>query len=595
MSMLQILYPTGTTATADEMGDGTWTIKVPNDTDGFDEITADMEGLRTLLLEPNIVGEGEDAQMVGYKNRDLVNRVYDQLQRQFIDTRAVTMENNNVTLSKDTRNQYDALYNQIAGLNGTNTQIAALGQFINNVYSNYAQTYESTKNLAMSNDVKDGKNIKQIYESGFPDIIGPDNIPLNKDEYLNLVVQGVENGTITNPNLKGTYDTGTNNEDYMIQASETVSNPNYTGSNYSPPTITRYLYNQDGSPQMTIDMSAVKSEAGLIYDALYSNLNSALTGQTGDFYSGDLDSEIYGISGKYSDVVSNPSYVRNFNPVVPNQLAEAEVYQMLLQVNDLDNKGVPYGIIAGDIDNVEDASELANTKSALGIKVFNMWKNEAAVWLSGKTPAVSTGIKAPAAKIIYTPVIGRAEDGEKTLAGYQIIFSSDWLASKKQGSNTSTGNVEFGSLTTQEILQIQGRDGDDEASAGQGGITILFDQSVDLNQKATQKTYYSFVETDISRNGGYANYTVPNDNGINPTGEYRIIKIGPGDYNVYSKTYTYQPGGTYTMEENTVKIDMSQGLPGLDKQVLQYQKVLENKREENRLAREKDESVNGAK
>ena len=40
---------------------------------------------------------------------------------------------------------------------------------------------------------------------------------------------------------------------------------------------------------------------------------------------------------------------------------------------------------------------------------------------------------------------------------------------------------------------------------------------------------------------------------------------------------------------------MSQGLPGLDRQVLQWQKVLENKREENRLAREKDESVNGAK
>ena len=598
IDMIKILYPTGTDATGEQMGTGTWKISVPNKTNGTDDITVNnLEDMRTFLLDPRITGEGENAQMVGYKNREFINRAYDIISERFLDTRRVTMENNNTTLNKDTRNQYDDLYNRINGINGTNTQIAALSQFIGSVYENYANTYNTVKGNAMTPQADDGNNVKQLYEAGFPDIIDPEtNIPYTKAEYLDIVLEGVKNKSITNPNLKGTIDTGTNNENYLIQKTETVPNPNYTGSNYSSPNRIVYLYNDDGTPQMIVDQKAVKDEAELIYNSLYKTLNQALTGVSGDFTSGDLDSEIYGISGKFSDVVSNPSYKRRFNPAVPNALAEREVAQMILQINDLENKGIPYGVVAGDIDNVEEAEELANVKSELGVKVFNMWRNEASLWLSGKIPSTSTSIKAPAATIIYNPVLGRAEDGEKTLAGYQIIFDPNWLASKKQGSNTSTGGMEFGALTTEEILQIQGRAGDDdEVGAGEGGITILFDQSLDLNPKAEKNTYYSFVEVDINKNGGFADYVVPNDNGINPTGEFRVNKIKPGEYTVYSKVYTYQPGGTYTVEENTVPIDMSQGLPGLDKQVIQYQKILEQKRIENRLAREQDEAENGQK
>ena len=40
---------------------------------------------------------------------------------------------------------------------------------------------------------------------------------------------------------------------------------------------------------------------------------------------------------------------------------------------------------------------------------------------------------------------------------------------------------------------------------------------------------------------------------------------------------------------------MAQGLQGLDKQVLAWQNILFNLREQNRLAKEKDVSVNGEK
>ena len=88
---------------------------------------------------------------------------------------------------------------------------------------------------------------------------------------------------------------------------------------------------------------------------------------------------------------------------------------------------------------------------------------------------------------------------------------------------------------------------------------------------------------------------MPNDNGINPTGEFRVTKLGPNNYQIYSKVYTYQPGGQYTLEENTVKADMSNGLRGLDQAVSNYYKVLENKRNQNQLAREKDQATNGKK
>ena len=40
---------------------------------------------------------------------------------------------------------------------------------------------------------------------------------------------------------------------------------------------------------------------------------------------------------------------------------------------------------------------------------------------------------------------------------------------------------------------------------------------------------------------------------------------------------------------------MSEGLEGLDKQVVTWQQILFNLREQNRLAKEKDVSVNGKK
>ena len=588
---LKLLFPTGTDATADQMGTGIYEIEVPNTTGGTDKFTANsLDELSQLLLDPNIEGEGENQRQVGYVNRDAINSVYNYVSKGFINTAEVTKFNPALTMG-DQRTQYDDLYNEIAGLNGTNSQVNGLNTFINSVYDNYAETYKTVRGNVIDGTDED---LVSLYKAGFPDILGADRRILTKDQYIKQVVEGIEAGTITNPDLNW-VDSGTSNTDYKIQEIVSVPNPNYTGSNYSPSTLNTAAYNPDGSPKMIIDKSAVEAEAGMIYNALYTNLNDALSGKTGDFETRDLDSEIYGYSGNYSDVVNNNSFERNFNPMVPNELAEKELFVMMQQVNILDQEGTPYGVISGDIDAYDTNEEILNIKSEVGVKVFNMWKQDAALWMSNKRPAVSTGQKAPAAKIIYTPVIGLSKDGEKTLAGYQIIFSSDWLASKRVGTNTSNAS-EVGALKESEILELQGNVGndDEDIATGQGGITILFEQSIDMNEKAEKNTYYSFVQADIagSANGKYADYTVAD--GKTPTGTFRIVQE-KGGYYVYSKEYTYQEGGSYVLEENTVQVDMDQGLQGLDKQVLVWQANLFELRERNRLAKEKDVAVNKSK
>jgi hypothetical protein len=276
--------------------------------------------------------------------------------------------------------------------------------------------------------------------------------------------------------------------------------------------------------------------------------------------------------------------------MVKNELAEKEVFQMITQMNTLDAEGRPYGMFAGSIDQFESSDELTNMKNEIAVKAFNIWKDDAALWLSNKRPAVSTGQKAPAAKIVYMPVVGLSEDGEKNFAGYRIVFSSDWLASKRVGTNTANSS-EIGALTGEEIKFLQGITNDEDDPTTDSGVFFLYEQEVDQNTKADKNTYYSFVQADIARKG-FADYTVAD--GLNPTGTYRIVQE-KGGYYVYSKTHTYQEGGTYLVEENTTQIDMSEGLEGLDKQVVTWQQILFNLREQNRLAKEKDVSVNGKK
>jgi hypothetical protein len=112
-----------------------------------------------------------------------------------------------------------------------------------------------------------------------------------------------------------------------------------------------------------------------------------------------------------------------------------------------------------------------------------------------------------------------------------------------------------------------------------------------MNQK---NLYYSNIETAILANGnGYAEFEMPE--GLSPTGKYRVIKAGNNQYNLHYSINTYVPGGSYVTKTETQPIDMQYGLRGLDKRISTFDKFLESKREQNRLAREQDNAENGQK
>jgi hypothetical protein len=104
----------------------------------------------------------------------------------------------------------------------------------------------------------------------------------------------------------------------------------------------------------------------------------------------------------------------------------------------------------------------------------------------------------------------------------------------------------------------------------------------------------------MSSQNGYVDYTVPDMS--TPTAEYRVSRVGAGEYNLNYTLNTYVPydpetklGGTYRTTSFTQPIDMSLGIRGLDGQVFKAKSWFETVRAENRLARQKDQKQYGVK
>ena len=297
----------------------------------------------------------------------------------------------------------------------------------------------------------------------------------------------------------------------------------------------------------------------------------------------------------------SPTYEYMLNPLSPNPAAEAEMVQLIQQLNVLDNAGNKYGVIQGDLDasrkffglEFDDVgSYLQNDATAL--KAWNLYKEDLNTWYNNPKRSNTDKI-APVATIQYMPVGGKSDDPNKENAIYRVNFGPEWLASKKVGSNSASGtSVEFGALTTEEINSLSGASGTADGVQGTAGISFIVPHEFDNNTKSQKNLYYSNIETAILANGnGYAEFEMPE--GLSPTGKYRVIKSGTNQYNLHYSINTYMPGGSYVTKTETQPIDMQYGLRGLDKRIASFNQFLVTKREQNRLAREKDNLENGQK
>ncbi len=583
----QIINPRGDSA----FEDGTYGVKVIQDGKEV-EYRGTIEEIKEKLTAPTIEGEGEEATITGYVNRNLVSGLYDKTRDAFVDTYNQTKQNVNLTGVDSNFAPYQELYDAMVGPNNsTDIQMKGLNTAMTTVLKNHRETYDLMKaNLESRGKSGFDKNAKELADAGFPSIMNDQNQIIPKEEYFEIVKQKIDSGEIENPNLSGVWD-GTSNKKYKKYLYKEVVNPGYTGTNYSPATIRRPVLDANGNHVMGFDEAEIKSEAFRYYDKLYNLFQQGLIGTQGDLATGTVDSMLGGYGDKSDGLKLSPTYNYTVNPLTRNVQGEAELGNLIKQINTLEKDGKPYGLVAGSIDNVDNIL----IADPIAQKAWDLYKEDLNTWYNNPKRSNTDAI-APISTLQYKPVYGKSTDGNKTTAGYQIIFSPEWLASKVKGG--SDVSAQYGALTTADIKYLSDA-GENEAVGS--GVSFIYQQKEDTNIKAASNQYYSAINTDImSSENGYADYTVPDM--LTPTAKYRISRI---DNNNYSVNYTvnryvpYNPetqtGGNYRSEEFTQPIDMNYGIRGLDPQVYRLESWFKTIREENRLARKKDQEQYGIK
>ena len=582
----QIINPRGDSANKD----GTYGITVIQDGKEV-EYRGTIKKIKEKLTSPTIEGEGEEAKITGYVNRNLVNGLYDKTRNKFVDTYNQTKQNANLTGVDANFAPYQDLYDAMVGPNNsTDIQMKGLNTAMTTVLNNHRETYDLMKaNLESRGKSGFDKNAKLLADAGFPTIMNDQNQIISKEEYFDIVKDKIEKGEIINPDLWG-WD-GNENKKYKKLLYKEVANPNYTGSNYSAATIRRPVLDANGNHVMGFDEAEIKSEAFQYYDKLYNLFQQGLIGTQGDLATGTVDSMLGGYGDKSDGLKLSPTYNYTINPLTRNVQGEAELGNLLQQINTLEKNGSPYGLVAGSIDNVDNIL----IADPIAQKAWDLYKEDLNTWYNNPKRSNTDAI-APIATLQYKPVYGKSTDGNKTTAGYQIIFSPEWMASKVKGG--SDVSAQYGALTTADIKYLS--DAGENEGVG-SGVSFIYQQEEDTNIKAASNQYYSSINTDImSSENGYADYTVPDM--LTPTADYRISRI---DNNNYSVNYTvnryvpYNPetqtGGNYRSEEFTQPIDMTYGIRGLDPQVYRLESWFKTIREENRLARKKDQEQYGIK
>tara|TARA_R110001592_G_scaffold155883_5_gene385993 strand:+ start:15025 stop:18297 length:3273 start_codon:yes stop_codon:yes gene_type:complete len=584
-NILSIMNPEGDS----EAKDQTYRIPIGLGDDGvMKEKRGTIQQLTEYLLEQEIIGD-----KIKYTNKQLISDIWQKYTKVFSETEEVMKSRPNL-LNGPARTQYDDTYNQIFGPNGTDIQTTAHDVALEQVYDNYQETY---LNMSRIESVKTDENVKAAFDAGFPDLINENGILRSSEDYIKTVISGVRNRSIRNFNSTDWF--GESGDEFYISDRQVP-----TGRYYDVKTSGGgYESKQEMKSEKYLNEKEIREEALMVYTALNADLNKYLSGIKGDAPSGDFNSMLAGKGDDFGDAVNNPEYEATIDPTINTPVGDAEMSHLLMQIKDLDSKGIPYGIIVGKLQDYDGDPNKIYQKNDLAEKVFNAYSEQMSSWLNNsKSVNANSGKSAPKAKLFYRPVDGFTGDPSKETETYYLEFGGAWLASLPKGSK----DQQYGVISQSDVITLGGTFDKDGVMTSFPGITFVFEQDNSINPKAKKNVYSSKVETAIIQNGnGFAEYVVPD--GLVPTAKYRIIKISNGVYNLYAETNTYVPynpktktGGKYLMEKNTKKInDISDGLMlglrGLDQTQVQFEAYANLLRNQNRTAQLLDEKTYGIK
>lgn len=477
---------------------------------------------------------------------------------------------------------YNDLYQQVYSDQGINTQVQVQKQTFKTLSNTYKKTHDAAVALVKGED----SDVKDLMENGgMPGIYQtlPSGVSqqMSKPEYIKYVAELAKKGKVKNVNLSWTWDTGTNNSNYM----HTVKKG--TGEYYTVRDGQGGFEKRERTKEVTeLDMSAIEAEAGLVYDKIKQKTNSALTGHLGDkFQTGTFKGSLSGRTGA-SDMVIAPVYRAVVDPLSSSLEGQTTLAQMMTQKNMLDGQGGGYTMVLGNLSDKKDSKSITN--DALAVKAYNAYIADMTTWLGNPKRSNTAGI-APRGTITYSGTLGAAGEGKKTTAGYTIDGFNEWLSSKVKGapSEASGAAGEYGLFTKAEVAQLQ------------GGISMVFDKAKDINPRSSRNQYYSRTLSAIEASPDkFVQYDYPGVDGMTPTATYRIVKTGTDQYYATYKYSTYQPDGTYRQsdwQQAPIQVGSFNAGESIDAQVKKMQETFEIKRQMNLEDYNKNSATKGRK
>jgi hypothetical protein len=474
---------------------------------------------------------------------------------------------------------YNDLYQKIYSDQGLNTEIEVLDRTFNTVANKYKKTHDAAVVLVKGED----SDVKALMErGGMPGIYQTSSsgvvTAMTKEQYIAKVAELAKQGKVKNINLDWTWDTGTNNADYLID--EKVFVPSTRTSAMGSGGNWKY------TGKKVLDMDAINAEAGLVYDKIKQKTNNALTGHLGDkFETGTFKGTMNGRTGA-TDMGIAPVYRAPVDPLASTLEGQTTLAQMMTQKNMLDGQGGGYTMVLGNLKDKKDSKSIVN--DALAAKAYNAYIADMLTWTGNPKRSNTAGI-APRASITYSSTLGAAGEGKKTTAGYTIDGFNEWLASKVKGAPTEASGEagEYGLFTKGEVAQLQ------------NGITMIFDKKQDINPRASRSNYYSKTLSAIESNPEkFVQYDYPGVDGMTPTATYRIVKTGTDQFYATYKYSTYQSDGTYRTsdwQQTPITVGSFNAGESIDAQVKKMQETFEIKRQMNLEDYNKNSAANGKK
>ena len=560
----------------DGISSHTWTLNI-----GGRDITGNMETLRNALTDVDDV----TGSLINVSDIDAIF----ELQNEIINGTNAETGQRNIKTTNPALVGTQAYKNLVASMKATAQHENTSDQKYKGVLDVYGKAYNQTRPLARGDS-----NIADMMDGGMPELLSPEGDMYSEADYIDLALNKAQAGELVNIDQGNfTWDTGTSNEDYFIVEKEVMKDTYgnaYENTVYIDDTGTKSsnpnsLTGGNVRESMIIDDRAVKAEATKVYRALYAKFNGGLSQRIPGIPTATYETIGLGVSNTVGDLISNSTYVGDFDPKVMGGEGRPLVAQFINQLNSSSATGRKPTYISGDLDDVE-----WDENDPVAQELIASWLLDVGS-VVGNNKSSSSQALLPRAHIEYSPIYGKLDDGEITTMGYSIKLPQEYLASKVKGG---VGDSQYAGLSDDQIKKYSGAD-------GMGGITILFNRNDDISDKSLSHNWSDPLVVDLMTSPTQSKtYEMFDGNGDN-SGNYTIARVSDQHYilNYQYKNYVASVdgvGGSYsTSDMYTWDIPIT-GVAPLS-QVLQNQRdkiesVFDEKDLQNRAAKERDVAIN---